>query len=182
MPLLREGIRRMYRSARQSWPTGRNSGESSDGSTWAHPEIPTNHSQTTVSHRRTGQNPERTDRSVQGLFERSDKRESVDQKRSAVSLFTSPAFHPESSFQTRGCQIVQNRFRLIFIQMDSNGGIAYVTDMCSHEDRHEHMGPVSTTSFFKPRISSPGLVSLHDCATRETGSGRGDGHRFAEDR
>ncbi len=66
--------------------------------------------------------------------------------------------------------------------LDSNGGIAYVTDMCSHEDRHEHMGPDSTTSVFKPRIRSAGLVSLHDCATRETGSGRGDGHRFAEDR
>ena len=58
----------MYRPAHQSGPAGRNSGDSSDGSTWTHPKIPNNKSITGVSDRRAGQNPERADRRSEGYL------------------------------------------------------------------------------------------------------------------
>ena len=52
----------MDRAVHQSGPAGRNSGESRDGSTRAHPKISDDHSITTVSNREAGQNPESADR------------------------------------------------------------------------------------------------------------------------
>src|ERR1035437_7818341 len=58
----------MYRPAHQSGPAGRNSGDSSDGSTWTHPKIPGNNSITAVSDCRASQNPEIADRRSKGYL------------------------------------------------------------------------------------------------------------------